>query len=56
MFFIDNYSYFMFWHEFMSKYEISANTLFIFIVDVVVEQSWKYFAIQINMKNDMKIC
>ena len=56
MFFINNYSYFMFWHEFMSKHEIIANTSFISIVDIVVEQLWKYFAIQINMKNDMKTC
>ena len=56
MFLIDNYSYFMLWHEFMSEHEIIANTSFISIVDIVVEQSWKYFAIQISMKNDMKIC
>ena len=40
----------------MSEHEIIANTSFIFIVDVVVKQLWKYFAIQINIKSDMKVC
>ena len=46
----------LFWHEFMSKHEIIADTSFIFTVCVVVEQLWKYFAIQISITSDMKTC
>ena len=51
---IDNYSYLTFCHIEHILDKIIADASFISTIDVVVEQLWKYSAIQINMKSDMK--